>query len=453
MEPDLEPPQSATVTATIRWVLDWIEHVESVEGLNAFITVDREGAVAAARAADERRATGRTLGPLDGVPIAVKDNLDTAGLRTTFGLGVFADRVPEADAEVVRRLRNAGAIIVGKTNMTELACGTVGVNEHYGDTQHPIADGSYPGGSSSGSAAIVGRNVIHDAIGTDTGGSIRQPAAACGRTGLKPTFGRVSNDGVSVCARTMDHVGPIGFSAAHTADVLQAIQIDGLDDPTERLGEPITGARVAVLTGEFLQHCEADVLAAFEPAIRLLEELGATIGELDLGLDLRAIDDGVANVLGADLLDEYGELLTTAGPGAFGRELWSWYSRYEGVDADARATAVAEQQRLTWSVADAMAGIDVVLCPTTRTGIRTIAAGQEADRFERVGNLALWDLTGQPSITVPFGVDAAGNDLGLLITGHRGADARVLQIADAVEQASRFAAMPGRWDRSTTRFS
>ena len=451
MQPDTNPPQPATVERVTEWVFDWIDHVEGDEGLNTFITLNRPAAMVAARAADERRARGRLLSPLDGVPVAVKDNIDTAALRTTFGLGIFADRVPEHDADVVARLRDAGAIIVGKTNLTELACGTVGTNQHYGDTRHPADDERYPGGSSSGSASIVGRNVVHDAIGTDTGGSIRHPAATCGRTGIKPTFGRTSNDGVSVCARTMDHVGPICFSATHAADLLKVIQIEGLDDPTEHIGDPITDARVAVLTGEFLDACDPDVVAAFEEAIPVFEALGAVVGDLDLDLDLRAVDDGIANVLGTDLLDEYGEIIASVGRDAIGRELWEWHSLYSNIDRSERARAVAEQEQLTELVEDTMRGFDVVICPTTRTAPRTFAEGEAADRFERVGNLALWNVTGQPSITVPFGTDGDGFDLGLLITGHRGADARVLQIADAIEQATRFAHLPTRWDRSRTR--
>ena len=441
-----------SIAERIARTLDTIE-IANDEGLNAFITVDRDGAMVTARAADERRAAGTMLGPLDGEPIAVKDNLDTAGLRTTFGLGVFADRVPDTDAEVVRRLRAAGAIIVGKTNMTELACGTVGVNVHYGDVANPLRADHYPGGSSSGSGAAVGAGLVNDAIGTDTGGSIRHPAATCGIVGMKPTFGRTANDGVSVCTRSMDHVGPMSISTAHAADVLAAIQVEGLDDPSARLGEPITGAKVAVLTGEFLDACDTDVVSAFEPAIGVLESLGAEVHELDLGLDLRAVDDEIANVLGSDLIDEYGELLAAAGHDAVGPELWAWYALYERVAPEAHAAAAERQASLTRLVAERMAGVDVVICPSTRTGTRTIAEGQAAARFDRVGNLALWDVTGQPSVTIPFGADATGMPLGLLINGHTGADARVLQIADAIEQATRFAHLPGRFDRSSTRLS
>lgn len=289
----------------ISTVLDTIEIANNEEGLNAFITVDRYGAMAAARAADERRAAGSTLGPLDGEPVTVKDNLDTAGLRTTFGLGIHRDCVPDTDAYVVRRLGAAGAIIVGKTNMAELACGTVGVNMHCGDVENPLGHDRYPGGSSSGSVGAVAAGLVDHAIGSDRGGSIRHPAAACGIVGLKPTFGRTVNDGVSVCTRSMDHVGPMSISSAHVADLFAAIQTDEADDPRPRIDTPIIGTRVAVLTGDFLDSCDAEVLAAFEPAPRHLEALGCEIHELDL----RAIDYEIAAPLGTNLFDEYGEAI------------------------------------------------------------------------------------------------------------------------------------------------
>ncbi|MAT19658.1 MAG: hypothetical protein CL419_00625 [Acidimicrobiaceae bacterium] len=434
-----DQPDSAAMRIAdhISTALDAIEIANDEDGLNAFITIDRNGAMASAQAADERRAAGRLLGPLDGVPIAVKDNLDTASLRTTFGLGIYRDRIPDRDADVVRRLRAAGAVIVGKTNMTELACGTVGDNLHYGDVENPLGHDRYPGGSSSGSAAAVAAGLVDHAIGSDTGGSIRHPAAACGIVGLKPTFGRTANDGVSVCTRSMDHVGPMSISSTLAADTLAAIQIDGADDPRARIGAPIIGTRVAVLTGEFLDSCDAEVLAAFEPAPRHLEALGCEIHELDLRLDLRAIDEEIATPLGADLFDEYGEEIRRAGHDAFGPELWTWYERYARIDADTYAAAAERKAALTRQVCDALAPFDIVICPTNRTRTRTVAEGLAADPFERVGNLVLWDVTGHPSATVPFGTDGDGFPLGLLVNGPLGNDAHVLQVCDAIERATR----------------
>ena len=422
-----------TVAAEIAALLDRLETAD--RDLRCFITIDREGALRAAGDADERRRRGRSLGPLDGVPVAIKDNLDTAGLRTTFGLGLYADRVPTADAEVVRRLRREGAVIVAKTNLTELACGTVGHNIHYGDCRNPLDPDRYPGGSSSGSAAAVAAGLVHHAIGTDTGCSVRHPASCCGVVGLKPTFGRTSNDGVSVGARRLDHVGPIAATVRDAADLLSAIQIDGADDPTRLLDRPAAGLRVGVLTGEFLSHCRADVLAAHEPVPALLEAQGAVVGEVDLGLDLQAIDD-TANVLGTDLFAAYGPLLAAAGRNAVGPDLWRWHDHYAGIDPETYADAITDQVRVTEVIHERMTGWDLLISPTTRTGTGTFTDGAHEPRMARMGNLSVWDLTGQPALTVPFGACAAGMPLGLQIIGRRDDDARVLQLGAAVERAA-----------------
>ncbi|MEM9521294.1 MAG: amidase [Actinomycetota bacterium] len=424
------------MTAVADHITQTLDYIAASQAeLNAFITVDRAGALAAAAAADERRASGTVRGPLDGQAVAVKDNLDTAGLATTYGLGVFQGRVPTTDAAVVAQLREAGAIIVGKTNMTELACGTVGINVHYGDVRNPLRAGHYPGGSSSGSAAAVAAGLVSFAIGSDTGGSIRHPASTCGIVGHKPTFGRVSNDGASVCTRSMDHIGPMTANVADAAALLAVIQTAGHDDPTARLGQPLDGASIGLLRGDFVDRCDDDVMAAFEPVVALLEALGCTVTDLDLGLDLRAVDDDIATVLGADLVHEYGEVFAHGGHDAFGPELWEWYSRYERVDPVDYRAAEASQRALSSEVSNRISAFDAVICPTTRTGTRTVLEGEAADRFERVGNLALWDVTGHPSLTMPFGTDRSGLPLGLLISGPLGADAGVLQIGHQVESA------------------
>lgn len=424
------------MTSVAALVDDLLDKIDTVDPeLRCFITVDHAGARRAATHADRRRTAGRPLGPLDGVPVAVKDNIDTAGLRTTYGLGLLADRIPLADAEIVRRLRRAGAVIMGKTNLTELACGTVGGNLHYGDCRNPLDPDRYPGGSSSGSAAAVAAGLVRHAIGTDTGASIRHPASCCGVVGLKPTFGRTSTAGVSVGARRLDHVGPIAASVGDAADLLAAIQNDDADDPTRLLGRPLRRPRVAMLTGEFLAHCRPDVLAAHRAVPTVLEALGARVDELDLELDLQTVDD-TANVLGADLFHTYGQLLADGGRDAVGPDLWRWHDHYEQVDPDAYATAVDEQERITREVASRMRGFDLLVSPTTRTGTGTYAEGASESRMMRMGNLSIWDLTGHPALTVPFGRCAQDLPLGLQIVGHHGDDARVLQLGAAVEQAT-----------------
>ena len=200
--------------------------------MNAFLTVTAEQALAEARLAERELLRGRRRGPLHGIPIALKDNIWTRGVRTTAGSAILRDFVPTEDATVVRRLRRAGAVLLGKTNLHEFAYGATNENPHFGSTHNPWASERMTGGSSGGSAAAVSAGLCAAAIGSDTGGSIRIPAAFCGIVGLKPTFGRVSVYGVVPLAASFDHVGPLARSAADAALVLGAISGRDPLDPT-----------------------------------------------------------------------------------------------------------------------------------------------------------------------------------------------------------------------------
>src|SRR5262245_10439259 len=191
--------------------------------VNAFITVTRDAALAQARTLDAERRAGRVRGPLHGVPIALKDNIDTAGVRTTAASAVFDDRVPPEDAEVTRRLTAAGAIVVGKTNLHEFAFGGTSATSYYGPVRNPWALERSPGGSSGGSAAAVATDLCYGALGTDTGGSIRTPSSYCGVVGLKPTYGLVSIRGIIPLTVSLDHCGPITRRVADAAVMLNAL--------------------------------------------------------------------------------------------------------------------------------------------------------------------------------------------------------------------------------------
>jgi len=191
--------------------------------LNALITVTAESALAEARRAEAEILGGEWRGPLHGVPVALKDLIDTAGVRTTAASALYKDRVPDRDAEIVRRLRQAGAVIVGKNNLHEFAYGGSSVVSYFGDVHNPWNVGRIAGGSSGGSAAAVVAGLAYAAIGTDTAGSIREPAALCGCVGLKPTYGRVSSRGVIPLSSSLDHVGPLTMTVEDAAIVLQAI--------------------------------------------------------------------------------------------------------------------------------------------------------------------------------------------------------------------------------------
>ena len=203
---------------------DCLARIEKLNpSLNAFITVMAESALAEARSAEAEIGRGEWRGALHGIPVALKDLIDTAGVRTTAASALYKDRVPGEDAEVVRRLRQAGAVIVGKNNLHEFAYGGSSLVSYFGDVHNPWDVGRIAGGSSGGSAAAVAAGLAYAAIGTDTAGSIREPAALCGCVGIKPTYGRVSSRGVIPLSLSLDHVGPLAATVEDAAIVLQAI--------------------------------------------------------------------------------------------------------------------------------------------------------------------------------------------------------------------------------------
>src|SRR5919201_3527447 len=257
--------------------------------LRAFITVNAEQALAEARAADDVGAGD--LGPLHGVPVAIKDNIATRGLRTTAGSRVLADWCPDMDAPIVDKLRQAGAVVLGKTNMHEFAYGGTCTNLHYGAVRNPWGTDHVPGGSSGGSGAAVAAGLCAAALGTDTAGSVRLPAAQCGVVGLKPTYGRVSIQDVIPLAWSLDHVGPITRTVDDAALLLRVLSGRVAGDPTTRPGpaddgpagveDGLRGLRLGVVRGYFFDWLQPDVEAATERALDLLRGLGAVLVDVD----------------------------------------------------------------------------------------------------------------------------------------------------------------------------
>jgi len=402
------------------------------EPFNAFVSVDAAAweRASVASTADEPHDPQR---PLAGRAVAVKDNLDIAGLVTGNGSALFADDSPaHVDADVVARLRAGGAELVAKTHMTELACGTSGLNPHLGAARNPRNPDHHPGGSSSGSAIAVAAGYVDAAIGTDTGGSIRIPAAACGVVGLKPTFGRVANAGLSVCSRPLDHIGPIAADAARAGDALFAMQAVGWGDP--RLGPDASNLHIGVLDGPFTATCAPDVLRNFERSLSALTALGATLTDVELGVDLEAADE-VANVFGRDLEVAFGTRVRGADPTLVSDELREWIDLYQQVTTAQYHDAIIEQMRLTSVVAERQGAVDVLVCPTMRITAGALADAATEPRPGRAGNLTIFNLTGQPSLSLPNGVGANGLPTGVLLSGHRGRDNHVLSLARALEVA------------------
>ena len=262
-----------------------LDRIESLDSrLNAFITVLAESALNTAREADSRRKNGQQ-GRLLGIPIALKDLYNTAGIRTTGGARILKDNVPEQDATVVRKLREAGAVILGKTNMMEFAYGYP--HPDFGETRNPWSLDRTAGGSSGGSAASVCAGLAYGALGSDTGGSIRSPAAYCGLSGLKPTYGRVSRHGVLPLAWSLDHVGPLTRSSRDGAIMLDAIAGFDSNDPAsanvrftstvDQIGDAVSGLRIGIVDELFQRYVQPDVREVSLAAVSKLGELGVVL--------------------------------------------------------------------------------------------------------------------------------------------------------------------------------
>src|SRR5579872_4576824 len=260
--------------------------------LNTFITVMREQALAQAKTAESEIQAGRFRSPLHGVPIALKDNIDTAGVRTTAASAVFDDRIPQEDAEVVRRLKAAGAIFVGKTNLHEFAMGGTSATSYYGPVRNPWALDRNPGGSSGGSAAAVSADLCYGALGTDTGGSIRTPASYCSVVGLKPTYGLVSIRGIVPLVLSLDHCGPLTRTVEDAAILLNTLAgYDRLDissvehaneDYVAKMKQPVADLRLGVPRVPFFDLLDDDVAKAVEDAIAVLARMTKSVKDVTL---------------------------------------------------------------------------------------------------------------------------------------------------------------------------
>src|SRR5436305_6808724 len=264
---------------------DCLEAIERLNPtLNAFITVTADSALAEAKKAEQEIQSGKWRGPLHGIPVGLKDLIDTAGIRTTAASTVFRDRIPTEDADVVKKLKTAGAVFIGKHNLHEFAYGGSSLISHFGPVRSPVNPGFVAGGSSGGSAAAVASGMCYGAIGTDTAGSIREPAALCGVVGLKPTYRLVSTRGIIPLSTSLDHAGPITRSVEDAAIVLDAIT-NGQSRYQGSLSAPSSKFRLGIPRKHFFEDCDPQVIAAVEQAIDLLKRLGCSVHELELPVD------------------------------------------------------------------------------------------------------------------------------------------------------------------------
>jgi len=424
---------------------DCLERIAKLNpALNAFITVTEKSALEEARAAEQEITRGEWRGPLHGIPIALKDLIDTAGVLTTAGSGLYRDRVPTEDAEVVRRLRQAGAVILGKNNLHEFAYGGSSLVSFFGDVHNPRNPAHIAGGSSGGSAAAVAAGLCYASIGTDTAGSIRLPAALCGCVGLKPTYGRVSARGVIPLTWSLDHVGPLTATVSDAALVLRAIGgYDALDvasadipaeDYVSGLSEGVGTLRVGVPRPHFFEDLDEEVKAAVEAALSVVRGLVADLREVQLDVPT----DRVVQL--AESYAYHAENVTRA-PESYQTETLRRIRAGEKITAPEYISRRREMDEARRRAHRIFAEVDLLITPTTPMPAPAIAELKKDPEALRPAELRLlrntrpFNAWGLPAISLPCGITKSGLPVGLQIAAAPWREELVLKLASAYEKA------------------
>ena len=431
--------------------------------LNAFITVLAESALVDARRSEEEIQRGNYRGPLHGIPIGLKDILDTAGILTTAASAQFKNRIPTEDAEVVRRLRAAGAVILGKQNLHEFAYGGSSMISFFGEIHNPWDAECLAGGSSGGSAASVAAGLGCAAVGTDTAGSIRLPAAYCGVVGLKPTYGRVSARGVVPLSWSYDHVGPLTNSVHDAAAMLQALAGYDAADPgsidvpvpdfAAAIDRPLTKLRIGVPRTMFFDDLDPEVAAAIENAIQVFRDLDAEVRE-DMKLEVstdRTLSSAEAYAFHQPMVLRSPELYQSA-------TLARIQSGANTSAADA-LRASRDLQASRHAIRRVFEEVDILLTPTTPIpppSISDLESHPETLRpheFLMLRNTRPFNVWGIPAISIPCGFTEDGLPIGLQLAAAPWREDLVLQAAQAYEQATDWhtgePANPAEWDGPT----
>ncbi len=408
-----------------------IDRAENLEALNAFITLVPERAIDAARRSDEERARGEVRGPLHGVPITVKDLVHSKGIRTTSGSKIFAELVPDVDAPCLASLLDAGAVLLGKTNLHELAYGVTNVNPHYGVARNPWATERVSGGSSGGSAVSLAAGVGFGSIGTDTGGSIRIPSSLCGTVGLKPTYGKVSREGVTPLSWSLDHVGPMARTVDDVALLYEVLtgNAASADAP-----EPL---ELGIHERYFFDNLAPDVETSVRAAIAELERLGMKLVEVDIPeIELQTT---CRNAITFAEASSFHEDNVFARPEDFGADTLELLRLGLLIPASDYLAATRARRLIVRAFRKAFQKIDMLVTPATvaaapRIGDTTLDNGEEL----RSGLLRLaspFNTTGFPAVSLPCGFTEDGRPIGLQLAAAPNDEIRLLELARAYEQS------------------
>ncbi len=409
--------------------------------LNAFITITADSAMAEARRAETEITRGEWRGPLHGIPLALKDLIDTAGVLTTAASAVFKERIPAEDAEVTRRLKQAGAILLGKQNLHEFAYGGSSLVSYFGDVHNAWNPEHIAGGSSGGSATAVAAGMCYGAIGTDTAGSIREPASLCGVVGLKPTFGAVSTRGVIPLSQSLDHVGTIARTVEDAAIIFQAIAKEtdvvqgwGSASPVRIEDPPAHKLRIAVPRKFFCEELDPEVTSAFEQALTVLSTM-SDISEINLEVPTdRTLQKAESYAYHCEFVRQSPEL--------YQPETLRRIRTGEGISPEDAARCKRELQEARKQIASVFNDVDLLITPTTPTPAPVISELKANPDLLRPRELVLlrntrpMNVWGLPAISVPCGFTQSGLPIGLQIIGSHWGEAKVLQLAHAYEQAT-----------------
>lgn len=413
--------------------------------LNAFITVLSDQALAEARRVDQERRAGIDCGPLHGVPLSVKDLIDVAGTPTTAASNVRRGTVARRDAPIVERLRQAGAIVVGKCNLHEFAYGTTSEDSAYGPVRHPRDPSRSPGGSSGGSAVAVATGMCAGSIGTDTGGSVRIPSALCGLVGLKPGYGELPCTGVVPLSRSLDHVGPIAHTVEDASMLFEVMRGGSPTSPSSLL-DPV-GVRMGLLRPYFLDVLEDDVRARFEEVVARLGAAGVEIE--DAWIPHAADTPPVYVHIQAPEASAYHARTLDRTPAAYTPPVRTRLEAGRYLLAEDYVRAQRGRSVLRREVNAALTTCEVLLTPTVpitapSIGADTVEVGGRSEpvRSVMLKLTQLFNLTGHPAITIPMGTDATGLPCGLQLVGRLGATGRLLEVARACEQTLALSSQP-----------
>jgi len=416
---------------------------------HAFITVAEKEAIESAKLLEQELLNGMVRGPLHGIPIAIKDLIYTKGIKTTMGSKIYEHFLPSIDATVIEKLKQAGAIIIGKTNTHEFAYGPTGDRSHYGACRNPYNLDKMSGGSSSGSAVAVAANMVLASIGTDTGGSIRIPASACGVVGMKPTFGQVSKEGSFPLAYTLDHLGPITNNIKDNALLLNIIAGYDPEDPyslnpneltdyTGLIGEDVKDLTIGIVTNDFFTEVDEEIKTTLDTGIEILKQLQTNMKEVTV--------PGIEEIADAQAITIKSEASAVHGPslekyeGEIDEEVFERLVASQEVKGYEYVQAQTKREKLIANLNQIFDEVDVLLVPTL-----PILPPDIDQREVTINNTTVttqhallkltapFNYTGNPALSIPCGMSKSGLPIGLQLIGRHHDEERLYQLGDALE--------------------